>query len=273
MHSSLIDTKSTSTTGSYSLSSAKGVVDETGTFYTHNQDHPSFPVASPSSLPPAYASNTNASTSSTKKSSSIDWGTTMRVNILHIHEKHQPIIGAWIVDPGMHVPLGLLTDVKLKKRMDNLNLYSRHKQIRAQLTLASESPTKSFLTMETHHGPITVDIGTRTNQRFHLSATSKHGSVTVYLPRDFEGPISFRYKKIPPQFSEELQPRMTLIGRDNTQGIAFVGDLSKFGNGCKDKIGRYEHWNGDELVVATKHRAAMICYSDEPREEGMLLKS
>ncbi|KAG8997343.1 hypothetical protein FRB94_007698 [Tulasnella sp. JGI-2019a] len=221
--------------------------------------------SSPSSsflLPPAYTHNGHSA-------STIDTIHPMRANHLYISENRAPIKGSWTVDPSMHVPQGLLPQVKnKKKKLDNLNFYSHQKQVHATLTLAGgREPTKSFLSAQSKQGPVTVEITSRTNQRFHLTAVSKRSHVTVYIPRDFEGPITFKYTKIPPHFSEGLLPQLTLFGRDNTQGTAFVGDWSKFGNGPKGKDGRYDHWNGDELVVSAKRGLLRVCYTDEPREE------
>lgn len=115
--------------------------------------------------------------------------------------------------------------------------------------------------------PAFIFKASRTNQHFHLTAKSKRSHVTIYLPRDFEGPITFKYKRITPHFSDDLLQQMTLFGRDNKQGTVFVGDWSKFGNGPRGKDGRYDHWAGDELVVTTKRGLIRVCYADEPREE------
>ncbi|KAG8876550.1 hypothetical protein FRB97_004103, partial [Tulasnella sp. 331] len=228
-----------------------------GTF-TQEAAKSSNPIASSSILPPAYTRNIESF-------SSIDQNNNRPVNCLYIREKREPIRGAWTIDPAIRIPPGLLAGVKSKKRMDNLNLYS-WEQIQALLTLASGTPTKSHLVVESHQGMVQVDIVSRLNQRFHLTASSKHGPATIYLPRDFEGPITFKYSTVQPYFSEQLLARMTLFGRDNKQGTAFVGDWSQFGDGKRDKNGKYEHWNGDELVVSTRRYGARICYSDEPRE-------
>ncbi|KAG8864075.1 hypothetical protein FRB96_006948 [Tulasnella sp. 330] len=248
-----MDTKNGPAAREYSLRSEKTVVDESGAFRQETAK-PSITSASSSVLPPAY-------TRSAGTLSSDHRNTDIRVNFLHIREKWTPIDGAWTVDPNVHVPPGLLAEVKPKKRMHNLNLCSHHRQVRALLTLASEAPTKSHLVAKSSHGSVIVDI-----VAFYLTAESKHGSVTVYLPRDFEGPIAFRYGYSKTMFSDELLARLILLGQSNGKGTAFIGDLGKFGEGKRDKSGRYEHWYGDELVISTKYRQAKICYSDEPRE-------
>jgi len=191
----------------------------------------------------------------------------MRVNQLYIVEKAAPIRGRWIVDPCLLIPPGLLPAVKSKKRMDNLRLYSRNKPVQAILALLSETKSKSFLSMQSKFGAVTVDITTRTNQRFSLNAESKRNDVTIYLPRGFEGPVTFKYKRFPPEFSEEVRSRLTLFGRDCKHGTAFIGDWSKFGDGRPGKDGRYEHWDGDELVMSSKSGVIRVAYTDEPREE------
>ncbi|KAG8889832.1 hypothetical protein FRB98_002481 [Tulasnella sp. 332] len=222
----------------------------------------SSPFASLSALPPAYYTDDVPSLHSLNSIPS------KGTNFLYIVEKRGPIRGAWTVDPSIQVPHGLLPQAKnKKKKLDNLNLYCHHKQIHAILTLASDpaKPTKSFLTAHSHHGPVSVEIASRMNQSFHLTAKSKKGDVTIYLPRDFEGPVTFKFRGS--DFSPALLPKMTLFGRSDRYGTAFVGDWSKFGNGPRGKDGRYAHWTGDELVVSAKKGLVRICYADEPREE------
>lgn len=101
-----------------------------------------------------------------------------------------------------------------------------------------------------------------------MTCECKKGAVVVYLPRDFEGPITFQYKRVYPRFSEEVQSRLTLFSRDSERGTAFLGDWSKFGDGKRSKDGRYQDWAGDELIVSSKWGAIMVCYADEPREEA-----
>ncbi|KAG8876551.1 hypothetical protein FRB97_004104 [Tulasnella sp. 331] len=261
MRASLTQTSDEETRDEYPLSSDEADVIESTTISDDATPSLQSPVsdASSSALPPAYTRDSGSI-------SSIDLKNSMRVNFLHIQEKRESIKGVWTIDPTMRIPQGLLSSIKANNRMDNLNLYS-WQQIQTVLTLASETLTGSNLVVESYYGMVLVDIVSRTNQRFHLNAASRDGPVTVYLPRDFEGPIAFRFASVQPHFSDGVTARMTLISRDTKQATAFIGDCSEFPEEMPDKNGKYENWKGDGLMISTRRCGAKICYSDEPREE------
>jgi len=187
----------------------------------------------------------------------------MRSNFLHITLEHQPVQGTWTIDPTLRIPESLLPHIKFKdgQRVDNLHLSSHHKAVEATLSLISDVPSKSYLYLKSEHAPVTVSIVSRVNQRFRLKAKSSHKKVTVRLPRDFEGPITFKHA---PQFSAALLQRLTIIERDGKRGTAFVGDVSAFSSSRLSKDGKaYEGWDGDELSVSTDHGKILLGYADE----------
>lgn len=98
----------------------------------------------------------------------------------------------------------------------------------------------------------------RTNQRFRLTASSKHKDVRVYLPRDFEGPISFKSGKGGPDLSEGVKQRLMMFGSDRGSGKAFMGRWDQMGD-----IKTFDDWQGDEAIVTTKHGKVYLAFADE----------
>lgn len=119
---------------------------------------------SSSASPPAYSRYVNA------PSDALNVRPGMPVNHLYVVERHTKISGAWTVDPSIGIPAALMPKIRGKKRQpDNLHLSSRHRSIEAMLSLISATPTKSFLTAQSRHGGVLVDIVSLSSSVIHIS--------------------------------------------------------------------------------------------------------
>lgn len=106
----------------------------------------------------------------------------------------------------------------------------------------------------------------RQNQRFHLKAESSHGSVTVYIPLDFEGPLTYNtgdHGSI--KFSEAIQQRLAHFGGPGGVHKAFIGSLEASGFADVDDD---SEWTGDELYLSTTYGSIKVYYTSEGQEPG-----
>jgi len=124
------------------------------------------------------------------------------------------------------------------------------------------------------NGDIQVYILPRSNQPFHLKAHSGKGSVRVYLPRDFNGPIEHETKNGTMTFSSEIRPHITMCSTTGGIGKTFVG---KWETSQLDRKGDSDFstskWLGDHLVISSNSGDLYIQYVDEEKIEPALLKT
>jgi hypothetical protein len=180
--------------------------------------HPAPAVDSPSSLPPVKPSN---------------FLTQSRLN--------SSIRGQYVVDPLLPIPPAVLAELPEGEVRRNLSLETKNGAINAEIWVVNkpreDSPGKqsrTTLNVSAWNGSVTVKmvrycpaphcvrrliresvILQRTlpegNTPFHLTATSKNGSVTVHVPRTFCGTVSAYTKNGSVSWSNALQPHVTIF--------------------------------------------------------------
>ncbi|KAG9012949.1 hypothetical protein FRB90_006385 [Tulasnella sp. 427] len=202
-----------------------------------------------------------------------------RVNNLYLVKHHASISGTWTVDPTLKVPQPLLPSLpEGEKPLDNLHLATHHGSITAQLNLESDKPTKSNLEAQCAYGSVTVNIMNRVNQRFRLKVRDDHGRMVVYIPRDFEGPVSWYNSWGDTTFSDAVAKRMSSnLSEINGAGKGFIGDLTRsgFGQSASPEAmpkGELEAWHGYELHLENRYGRIKVLFADEPPEEGLLTR-
>ncbi|KAG8982910.1 hypothetical protein FRB94_007704 [Tulasnella sp. JGI-2019a] len=151
---------------------------------------------------------------------------TPRIHHIYRKEVKQSIMGLWSVDPNM--PAFTQSDDALPPEPnegDNVHLESYHGSILANLNLVSddERPTVSVIRASSHYGVVTIKIRERLNQRFHLNATSHDGDVSIHLPTDFDGPITWSNgTEGTTIFSPEIQRHLAYHSLESNGGKAFL---------------------------------------------------
>jgi len=208
--------------------------------------------------PPPYA-DPNLSSSSAAGPSGVN---PLRVNHLYIIEKNASVKGDWTVDPNFRIPPLLRPKPEEGERLENIHLESYNNSVNAKLALVSDTPTKSYLFVGSHNSSSTVNIVHRVNQKFNLKIKNHNSSNYVYIPRDFQGPISFKNNNGTNVFSEAITQNLRQFGKQNGVGRAFIGDLAGYGESESDV------WEGDELVVENENGRNAIYYSDEADPSG-----
>lgn len=92
-----------------------------------------------------------------------------------------------------------------------------------------------------------------------------NGSVTAWIPSDFEGPVTFSTKNGTLKFSDPVQRRVAHYSRSEKTGKAFIGDWS---TGYADIGDDVEAWSGDELILSSENGSIKIEYAEESPETG-----
>ncbi|KAG8910529.1 hypothetical protein FRC02_007136, partial [Tulasnella sp. 418] len=141
----------------------------------------------------------------------------------------------------------------------------------AEITLApsGDSKGRALLEVASHNGSAWARVVSRQNQKFRLKATSHNGAVTIKLPDDFEGPVSFSTCNGCVRFSPRLQAKLVTFAKDRKAGKAFIGDWESAGYGDGDHV----DWNGDELIVGTKNGSLYVGFNDELTGGEMFFKT
>lgn len=233
--------------------------------------------------PPAYSIGSLPSTE-------VEEPSTPRVNYVYISETNSSARGTWTIDPDVQVPASML--MKLpdgEEERKNLYVFSQNGSATATVRLLSDGPSRSSLHVESRNGSVTVkivslqptyesrisermltDICTpaaqlsRRNQRFHLKAHSQNGWCTVYIPADFEGPVTFTTYHGWATFSNLVQQRLAHFSRADSVAKAFIGSVEGSGFGTAASSSK---WNGDELELHSAHGRIKVAYASEAAEE------
>lgn len=180
--------------------------------------------------------------------------------------------GSWTIDPNVSVPPALLSAIPDGEVRDNVFVKSQNAAVNVGLRLISDSdkPTKSTLRACSTYGTVTVKILSRSNQYFRLIAQSQNGAVNVYIPRDFEGPVSFTNEQPHfgrTRFSELVQRRLTHLSREAKSGKAFIGSWDAANQDADGEPGS-EWWRGDELVLSSMYGQITVAFLDEAPPES-----
>jgi len=110
--------------------------------------------------------------------------------------------------------------------------------------------------MRSTHGRITVKLNAPLAPRdpFHLTAHSTHNSVTLYIPRSYEGLL--QTNGCSTTFSDRLAEHVTTFSESDSANQYFVGDFSHWTEG-------QDGWKGDEVILTSKHGRVKVLYIDE----------
>ncbi|KAH9031362.1 hypothetical protein EDB85DRAFT_1959566 [Lactarius pseudohatsudake] len=164
------------------------------------------------------------------------------VNGLYMCTKREVIRGSWSLDPQATVlPAQNLVQMfldgqaaKKKKRFrppktapPTARFISRHGSIHATLRVIGDSPVRSTATIrsETRSGNIVLDLVSISPMRtVHLDASSRKGSVTLLIPRNFCGLVQLSCR----HGSVEVLPALAASGRvvktKDRETTVLVGD-------------------------------------------------
>ncbi|KAG8975239.1 hypothetical protein FRC05_006182 [Tulasnella sp. 425] len=190
-----------------------------------------------------------------------------RVNHFYVHKGNSSVTGSYTVDVDLVVPPQLLPDTAPGEVLENLSLTSNNGSVKADVVLVGRGDKRASLVAKTHNGSAELKLLSRINCPFRLVAESWNGTVTVYLPRSFVGPVTSSTGNGRLDLSDAVKQNFTLfsdLDRRATKG--FIGDWSSSGYGEVTQAGA--EWMGDEIIAGTKNGSVKVRYIDEFNASG-----
>jgi len=97
-------------------------------------------------------------------------------------------------------------------------------------------------------------MGTGRRNSFDLKVMSTNGSVTVHIPRSFQGLLTVSTRD-GISFSSQLSEHVTTFSEVNNIRKCFVGDLSSWGEAGE--------WAGDKVTAETQNGRVKVQFTDE----------
>jgi hypothetical protein len=98
-----------------------------------------------------------------------------------------------------------------------------------------------------------------------MTASSRNGSVAVYLPRSFHGFLTLSSANGSIVFSDAVSPNVTTFSHVTTTKRCFMGDLTA--------VPESGEWSGDELVANSHNGKVKVFYVDEIKSAKPRAKS
>jgi len=206
-----------------------------------------------------------------------------RLHHVYINEQVESISGSWTIDPNVIVPPSTLPPAP--HETDSLHVESQRGAVFATLRLISDTPSISVLHASSQSGAVAVRIVSdvkeknehstehfrwfsnsplpeqlsRQNQRFYLKAGSHESDITVLVPSDFEGPVTWSNgPRGSTVFSPEVQKRLIPFSRESTRGKAFISDR------IPPAMPQAERgWSGDALVLGSHEGRISVSFVGE----------
>jgi len=195
---------------------------------------------------------------------------TSPTNHVHVSEQNGSVKGSWTIDTALSPPPAFLAPVKKEKsKRKNLYVYSQNGCLNVKIRLIGLPEVvreQATFHCESQNGSVQVYILPRPHQPFHLKAHTDNGSVTVYLPRDFTGPIEHLTKNGSTVFSPEIRPFLTTFSSTKGEGRSFIGDWQGSLLGGEEGSSSFistSDWPGDHLVISSINGSLHIQYIDE----------
>ncbi|KZT40890.1 hypothetical protein SISSUDRAFT_416211 [Sistotremastrum suecicum HHB10207 ss-3] len=169
------------------------------------------------------------------------------------------ITGSWRIDTSLRVPS--LNDANDTDERGNVNLLGRFGDINAEVELVGDATSsRAVLRATATRGSITFKLISPRRQTAKIECASRSGSITVFLPPSFRGPITIGGVTRSLIFSPGIQSKLMTFSERDDQSSHFLGDYPQGG------IGPDEKWEGDELSLTTGFGKIRLYYLGETIE-------
>ncbi|KAF8331649.1 uncharacterized protein EI90DRAFT_2919520, partial [Cantharellus anzutake] len=198
-------------------------------------------------------------------------------NYVYVSEKNNSIKGSWTIDTALSPPPAFLAPIEKAEDGERKNLYvqSTNGSLNVKVRLISSQDVvrrRAALYCASANGNVQVYVVSyhtdTTFQAFHLVARSANGSIRVYLPRDFNGPIEHHTKNGTTVFSPGIRPNVQTFSSTRGEGKSFVGKIDD-----GSEIESASDWTGDHLVISSNNGSLYIQYVDEEKLEPAFVKT
>ena len=145
-------------------------------------------------------------------------------------------------------------------------------------TTKGPGPLRTTLSLNSHNGSIVARVVRRYNihikrqvliflqsdmghrRPVYITAKADNCSITLYVPRSFQGLMSLSSKNGSIVFSEQFSQRVTTFSDMSSTRRCFVGDLGSW-------VEQDSEWSGDEVVVCSHNGKVRVLYIDEVIEK------
>jgi len=252
------------------LSATSDTADSNSETSSHVPAGPSGKAALPSHAapqdapPPPYHQPIQELASTSSTSASI---THARSNYLELSEAHRHIKGNWFIDSSLVIPPSILQHQQWDEKdgpRPNLNLHNRNGSIKGKIILCGPSEDSVTLKVACRHGATNLKVDNRTNQKMQMDVSSRHGSITLYLPSTFTGHIESTTCHGKMTFSDTVSQNLTRFSARGGKHLSFLSP-SPIPSGPE---GSTAFDNAPHnLVIETVHGSMKIYYLEEFPDE------
>lgn len=228
--------------------------------------------------PPTYASSSSPPPAPSPASAALtNHGRVTPSNYISLDRENNSIKGTYTIDPLITIPKSLLPTLaagETEANRKNLKLYAKNGSIDVNINLLANTGKE----VHSHNKRVTLDVGSqngsvKVNLRrigtltsgmpipFHLKAGSRNGSVTVGIPRTFEGLLTIYTKNGSVRMSDGVTQRVTIHNEEKGTQRCFLGDISIYD---ENEGG----WIGDQLDVSAYNGGVKLHFVEEAGLEG-----
>ncbi|KAF9515705.1 hypothetical protein BS47DRAFT_1360803 [Hydnum rufescens UP504] len=207
---------------------------------------------------------------------SFDPNDLVSTNFVSIFEPNSSIKGRWIINTSLMPPAALLAPIIDPGDIrPNLELGSQNGSINASVWLQGPDKDRAILDCSSTNGNVHLTIDSRRSQKVGIRVRTHNGSIKVFLPQGFYGPIEHRTQNGTVTFSPALRSSVTTISTSEGIGRSFVGNLN-LGNLRRDSemapdavasrsSAAVPIWKGDALEATTLNGSIYFAFEDEAR--------
>jgi len=205
-------------------------------------------------------------------------------NFVIVKRTNSGIAESYVIDTQLHIPEGLISPIAegsedvyadglISGERPHIYLESTHGSVSADIWLirgrggsppGQDAKTDKHITddralvnVKSSHSSVNTKLYCDTEQPYILCASSKYGSVNVWLPSNFVGPatITTSYGKV--VLSTALQERCTTFSEINNVRTCFIGDYGAAG------FRSLNEWKGSILQLSTYNGKVRVGFVDE----------
>lgn len=193
------------------------------------------------------------------------------------------IEGAYLIDPDFSLPPSLLPPIGMFKTRKNLFLQTslgtidvavgilplleapgrskvQGERVDLEMNLMQAGTLQAYIVglFSIYRAPHSSNQYTAGSARrpFRLTAYSFCGTITIFIPRSFQGLVTMQSSLGTCDLSPEVAATATSINEEGGKKVCFIGNLPQ--SGWLDSLRK---WQGDELILTAKIGSVFVAYT------------
>jgi len=191
-----------------------------------------------------------------------------RSNHLYITRGEGSIKGSWIIDTALSLPPAMLPPVEEGRSRLNIKLHSKMGRISARVEVRGQGNTapdandqRATLLFRSEKESVKLRLRRAESPRLCVTCEAPRGSVTLYLPNNFQGAIRTHTCEDSVSLSSGVRRNATQIVRNHRRCVHFIGSCPGPGH----------LWDGgDEVDIDAPHGAVKILFVDEHEDRKLV---